>query len=249
MGQWWASGVAAPPRVVAVVYVSATSAEMRVMEAMASAANVGRTSRLLTRFHDASYGRGSLVVGAAEAEDAVASAVSMASVALEALDLRDHTDATHPRIGVVDHISLAPMADGPDAMRVAAESARQIARRMGDELGVPAFLYGAAHPKERRLVEARKLCNYFTAVPGDEKVAKHASPSGEVDADFGPRAVNPAQGVCCVGAVTLVCNYNVEIATTDRAVAKRICDAVRTKRGAQERGKEKEDVPSMRMAN
>ena len=114
--------MAAAGRIAAVVYVST-----------ASSALVGRLSklcsmpgaRLLNVFSDEPYARTSLLI-AGDPGAVVDSASRVAAEAVEALDLRTHS-ATHPRIGTVDHISVASLDDGPGD--VAGASARQVMDR------------------------------------------------------------------------------------------------------------------------
>jgi hypothetical protein len=109
-----------------------------------------------------------------------ASVVDLASAALEALDLRNHV-ATHPRLGVVDHISVHPLpfargsdnrhdtaasrspvaihTASPDAGHVAAavDVVRSVASRLASEpWDVPCYFYGAAHPQNRKLADIRR---------------------------------------------------------------------------------------------
>ncbi len=62
-------------------------------------------------------------------------------VAVERIDLREHVGA-HPRIGVADVVPLVPLE--PSDLGRAVSAAHVLARRIGDELRLPVFLYGDA---------------------------------------------------------------------------------------------------------
>ena len=66
--------------------------------------------------------------------------VALAGECVERIDLRRHRGA-HPRLGALD---VAPMvALGEDEVPLASEIALGLAARLGDELALPVFLYGA----------------------------------------------------------------------------------------------------------
>ena len=101
-------------RVVAAnVYVSEgrDAALLARLEAAAAAAMAGHTpggegpGAVINSFADAAYGRASFTLAGAPARVA-AGAHALASRACAELDLRAHGGVSHPRIGVVDHISV-----------------------------------------------------------------------------------------------------------------------------------------------
>ena len=63
--------------------------------------------------------------------------------ARERIDLRRHEGA-HPRIGAADVVPIVPLKPGD--LERAKETAAELARRIGEELGLPAFLYGELAP-------------------------------------------------------------------------------------------------------
>lgn len=217
--------------VAAVVYVSSAAPGL-VSQLRALAASVGTPSaRVLNVFSDVPYARTSLLI-AGEPTAVARTAVSTARAAVAELDLREHV-ATHPRIGTVDHIAVAPLPAAPTAAAVAAaaapaldfERARGTALSIGTQLGagdepLSVYLYGAAHAHGRSLAATRRLTPYFKPTAG------WAAPP-----ELGPRTPSERAGACCVGAVRLVLNYNLLLDTTEQQLARAVADAVRGRTG------------------
>jgi glutamate formiminotransferase/formiminotetrahydrofolate cyclodeaminase len=74
-------------------------------------------------------------------EAVVAGALNAARVARDRIDMRTHT-GEHPRLGAMDVCPFVPVAGTTMAQCV--EVAREFARRLGQELKVPVYLYEAA---------------------------------------------------------------------------------------------------------
>ena len=142
----------------AVVYVSEgkDASVVDALESTAERACATHGARVVNVFRDVEYNRTGFTLGVrvgAEgdaAEPLGAAATALAERALSLVDLRDHA-ATHPRCGVVDHISCHAVGDA-DAS-VAVSLARGIGARVGDRLGLPVLLYGAASAKGAGLAD------------------------------------------------------------------------------------------------
>jgi glutamate formiminotransferase len=80
---------------------------------------------------------------------------AVATHALEAIDLTAHA-AQHPRLGVLDHVSIHPI--GPDAtLPFAAQAAAAVGQQLSQPpLQLPVYYYGAAQRDQRRLADIRK---------------------------------------------------------------------------------------------
>jgi glutamate formiminotransferase len=154
---------------------------------------------------------GSLVEAVAEG---VAAAVAR-------LDLRRHT-GVHPRVGVADVIPFVPLRPGD--MPRAEAAALALARRVGDDLGVPVFLYGAVG-------EGRRPA--FFRRGGPSELARRIA-TGELDPAFGPRRLHPSAGAALVGARAPLVAFNVELATADIEIARAVAAAVRASDGGME---------------
>lgn len=140
---------------------------------------------LLDVHRDADHHRSVLTLAGPEVEDA---ARRVTAEAVARIDLRRH-EGVHPRLGAADVVPFVPLAgsDLADARR-----ARDgLADWVGDELGVPCFLYGP----ERSLPAVRR--GAFTMLTPDT----------------GPSGVHPTAGACAVGARGVLVAYNLWLAT------------------------------------
>lgn len=127
--------------------------------------------------------------------------------ALDLLDLTDH-HGVHPRLGVVDVVPFVPL-DG-SSMEDALFARDDFARWLGDELGVPSFLYGPTAP-HRSLPDIRRHA-WSTLQP-----------------DLGPHEPHPTAGAVCVGARSVLVAYNIWLEPgTDWSRATAITAAIRS---------------------
>ena len=76
-----------------------------------------------------------------EPEQVMEAAFQAVRKAAELIDMRNHHGA-HPRMGATDVCPLVPVAGV--TLEECAEYARQLGKRIGDELGVPVYAYEAA---------------------------------------------------------------------------------------------------------
>lgn len=90
---------------------------------------------------------------------------AVATHALAAIDLTAHA-AQHPRLGVLDHVSIHPV--GPDAtLPFAAQAAAAIGQRLSKPpLQLPVYYYGAAQRDHRRLADIRRRLGESSCVCG-----------------------------------------------------------------------------------
>lgn len=152
-------------------------------------------------------------------------AFQLAAKAYELIDMRTHRGA-HPRLGTVDVVPFVPVTGV--TMAECVDLARQLGKRLGEELDVPVYLYEAAAttPTRRNLADIR-------AGEYEGLAAKLADPTWRPD--FGPATFRPAAGATVVGARTFLVAYNVNLNTTDRRLANRVAFDVR------EKGRKKRD--------
>jgi glutamate formiminotransferase len=152
---------------------------------------------------------------------AAAAAVHIAAKAVELIDMNAHHGA-HPRIGAVDVIPFVPL--GQATMEEAIAAAREVGQRLGDDLGIPVYLYEAAatRPERRNLADVRQ--GEYEGLP-----QKLADPAWKPD--FGPSRPNPTAGATAIGARIYLLAYNVNLGTPDVEIAKAIARAVRAKTG------------------
>jgi glutamate formiminotransferase / 5-formyltetrahydrofolate cyclo-ligase len=169
---------------------------------------------------DAAHNR-CVVTFVAEPEAAVDAVLAGARVAVERIDLRRHR-GEHPRMGAIDVVPFVPFADLP--MRVCVELAHRLGARLQRELGIPVYYYGEAarDPGRRELERVRR--------GGFEELREHIL-DPERRPDEGPAALHPSAGATAVGARIPLIAYNVNLRTTDLAVAKEIARTIRASSG------------------
>ena len=137
--------------------------------------------------------------------------------ARDRIDLRRHEGA-HPRIGAADVVPLVPIR--PDDMPRARATATELAGRIGDELGLPVFLYG-------ELAAGRGPA--FFRRGGPQELQKRID-TGELAPDFGPARLHESAGGVLVGARRPLIAFNVNLRGSLEA-AKETAAAVRESGG------------------
>jgi glutamate formiminotransferase / 5-formyltetrahydrofolate cyclo-ligase len=183
------------------------------IEAIGSAF-VGAGARLLDTHSDRDHERSvyTLAGGAGElAEELLAGA----RVALERIDIRDGRGA-HPHVGALDVVPLVYLDQ--DSRGAACAEALVVADRIGQELGVPVFLYGALAGGRTR-AELRR--------GGAPELASRMS-AGELRPDFGPPRLHERAGATLVAAREPLVAFNLELAASATVEdARRIASLVR----------------------
>ncbi|MGH3080575.1 MAG: glutamate formimidoyltransferase [Gaiellaceae bacterium] len=140
------------------------------------------------------------------------------SCARDRIDLRRHEGA-HPRIGAADVVPVVPLH--PDDMERARAAASELARRVGDELGLPVFLSGELAPGRGPS---------FFRQGGTEELADRLR-RGEVKPDFGPGELDPGAGGVIVGARRPLIAFNVDLVDATVEDARAIASAIRERDG------------------
>jgi glutamate formiminotransferase len=140
------------------------------------------------------------------------------AAARELIDLRAH-DGVHPRIGAADVVPLVPLV--PDDLPRAQDAARALAQRVGDELGLPAFLYGESAGGKRPAFFRR----------GGPIELQRRIDAGELAPDAGPPRLHPSVGGVLIGARAPLAAFNLVLDTPDIRIADQIARAVRGSSG------------------
>jgi glutamate formiminotransferase/formiminotetrahydrofolate cyclodeaminase len=137
-------------------------------------------------------------------EDVVEAAFLGIAKAAELIDMSKHS-GEHPRMGATDVCPFIPISNV--TMEEAADAARQLAARVGTELGIPVYLYeNAASSPERQNLATVRAGEY-------ESLAKKlADPQWKPD--FGPAVHNVSAGATAIGARDFLIAYNVNLNTT-----------------------------------
>lgn len=148
--------------------------------------------------------------------------------ASELIDMRQH-EGEHPRMGATDVCPLIPIS-GIEMSEVVV-LAGQLAERVGEELGIPVYLYeNAATVPQRR--------NLATIRAGEYEGFREKILLEEWKPDFGPQAFHAQSGQTVIGARDFLIAYNVNLNTRSAKLAKAVAADVResgrkVKRGGQ----------------
>jgi glutamate formiminotransferase len=138
--------------------------------------------------------------------------------ARERIDLRRHAGA-HPRIGAADVVPLVPLE--PEDMPRAEKTAREVAEQIGEQRGLPVFLYGS-------LASGRGAA--FFRSGGTDELQRRID-AGELRPDFGPARLDPSAGAVLVGARSPLIAFNVNLRAADVGVAQTIARTIRESDG------------------
>jgi glutamate formiminotransferase / formiminotetrahydrofolate cyclodeaminase len=123
--------------------------------------------------------------------------------AAELIDMRKHKGA-HPRMGATDVCPFIPVSNV--SWEEAIECANKLGKRVGEELGIPVYLYEkAAKDKSRSNLAVIRAGEYEGFA---EKIKKP-----EWKPDFGPAKLNEKAGATGIGAREFLVAYNANLNT------------------------------------
>jgi glutamate formiminotransferase len=191
-----------------------------VIEAIAGALRAHPTVRLLDVESDPDHNR-SVYTLVAPPGDIVPAMFDAIRTAAEHINLDEHR-GEHPRIGATDVVPFVPLRGV--AMEDCVALARTLGRRVGEELGIPVYLYEAAatRPDRTNLADVRR--GEYEGLKAEIETNPDRRP------DFGPARLGPA-GATVIGARPFLIAYNVYLATDDVEIAKKIARAIRHSTG------------------
>jgi glutamate formiminotransferase/formiminotetrahydrofolate cyclodeaminase len=136
-------------------------------------------------------------------EAAVEAAFRGIQKAAELIDMRKHKGA-HPRMGATDVCPFVPVSDV--SWEEAIACAKQLGKRVAEELNIPVYLYekAARDPSRSNLsvIRAGEYEGFF------EKIKEPAWKP-----DFGPSAFNEKSGATAIGARNFLVAYNANLNT------------------------------------
>lgn len=150
--------------------------------------------------------------------DAVINAAFLAiKKAGELIDMSKHK-GEHPRMGATDVCPLIPIAN--ISMEETAEYAKKLAKRVGEELKLPIYLYESAQADKKRsnlsVIRAGEYEGFFKKIK-----------LPEWKPDFGPAEFDAKRGATVIGARDFLVAYNVNLNTTSTRRANAIAFDVR----------------------
>src|SRR5690349_7707655 len=134
----------------------------------------------------------------------VEAAVRAIKKAGELIDMSKHK-GEHPRMGATDVCPLIPIAN--ISMEETAAWAEKLAKRVGEELLLPVYLYESAQPNKDRsnlsVIRAGEYEGFFKKIK-----------LPEWKPDFGPAEFDAKRGATVIGARDFLVAYNVNLNTT-----------------------------------
>src|SRR6266404_1272330 len=144
-----------------------------------------------------------VVTFAASPEATVEAAFRGIQKAAELIDMRKHKGA-HPRMGATDVCPFIPVSNV--SWKEAITCAKQLGKRVGDELHIPVYLYEKAAGGQSRanlsVIRSGEYEGFF------EKIKEPAWKP-----DFGPATFNEKSGATAIGAREFLVAYNVNLNT------------------------------------
>ena len=171
---------------------------------------------------DASHNR-TVITFVVALDHAVDAAFAGIAKAHELIDLTRHT-GEHPRMGAADVVPFIPLEGA--TMEDCIVLARQLGKRVGEELRVPVFLYerAATTPARENLADVRR--GEFEGLRSEIGANPARKP------DFGPEQIHPTFGAVAIGARPFLVAYNVYLGpATNMEIARRVAKAVRGSSG------------------
>ncbi len=129
--------------------------------------------------------------------------------ASEVLDMSQHS-GTHPRMGATDVCPFIPVSDV--TIEECVELSKQVGNRVGDELGIPVFLYEKSAQKDNRvkLPDIRK---------GEYEGLAEKLTDANWKPDFGPAKLHIKAGATVMGCREFLIAYNINLNTKDHRLA------------------------------
>ena len=130
-------------------------------------------------------------------------------LASEILDMSGHA-GTHPRLGATDVCPFIPISGVTDEECI--EISKQVAKRVGEELEIPVFLYekSATSPNRKKLPDIRK---------GEYEGLSDKLNDSDWKPDFGPDKVHVRAGATVMGCRDFLIAYNINLNTRDARLA------------------------------
>lgn len=180
--------------------------------ALAAAATAVPGVVLLGQTSDADHHRSVLTL-AGGPEAVMEAAVRLAGIAAARIDLRLHA-GVHPRVGAMDVCPFVPVSGV--SLEQCAALAQWVGNRIWLEHGVPVYFY-----------EAAALRDECAALEG---VRRGVFQEGLLP-DLGGPALHPSAGAAVVGARKFLVAFNVNLETTDLALARRMARTIRESGG------------------
>jgi glutamate formiminotransferase / 5-formyltetrahydrofolate cyclo-ligase len=188
----------------------------RLAEAISSVSGVA----LLDRTSDASHNR-SVFTMAGEDGPVTEALERLLAASIHEIDMDVH-EGEHPRIGAVDVIPFIPL--GATTIEDCVEIAHAFGERLSGGFDLPVYFYARAarRPDRERLADVRR---------GQYEGLRTEITQRGREPDVGPARLHPSAGAVAVGARPFLIAYNINLASDDIDLARRIARRVRESGG------------------
>jgi len=189
----------------------------RIADAIGNVPGVAVLDRSLDTDHDRA-----VVTFAGDPGTIAEAALAGVEQAVALIDLNQH-QGVHPRLGAADVVPFVPVSGVTleDCVRIAEKVGEQIWRRFH----VPVYLYEAAARQPDRVNLENIRRGQF------EKLREEVQASTDRLPDFGGAELHPTAGACVVGARKFLIAFNINLATEDVSIARRIARKIRFSTG------------------
>jgi glutamate formiminotransferase/formiminotetrahydrofolate cyclodeaminase len=139
--------------------------------------------------------------------------------AAELIDMTKHK-GSHPRMGATDVCPFVPVSG--ISIDECIELSKEVARKVGDELQIPVYLYekSAQRPERENLAVIRK---------GEYEALEEKLKDPDWQPDFGPSKFNAKSGATVLGVREFLIAYNINLNTRDKLHAIDIAYELREK--------------------
>ncbi len=146
--------------------------------------------------------------------------------ASEVIDMSKHS-GSHPRMGSTDVCPFVPVSGV--SIEEAIELSREVAERVGNELGIPVYLYekSAQKPERQNLAVIRA---------GEYEALEDKFKKPEWEPDYGPFKFNARSGATVMGVREFLIAYNISLNTRESLHATDIAFELREKGRSARRG-------------
>ncbi len=148
-------------------------------------------------------------------------ALAASTKAIELIDMTMHK-GQHPRFGAVDVVPFIPI------LNVTMEECILISKEFGEEFAaqndVPVYLYenSASRPDRKDIDNIRK---------GEYEALALRIKNSEHKPDYGPTEFRPKSGATITGARKVMVGLNINLGTSDLAIAKKVAKAIHLRKG------------------
>ncbi|MBJ24181.1 MAG: glutamate formimidoyltransferase [Euryarchaeota archaeon] len=145
-------------------------------------------------------------------------AINCTKKGLELIDMRGQK-GEHARMGAVDVVPFIPISNS--SMEECIELSNKFAKEIGENSGIPVYLYANAARSEQRksLPNIRK---------GEYEGLKNKILQNEWSPDYGPQKFIPESGAMATGARSVLIAFNINLNTHDKTLANSIAGKIRT---------------------